>query len=444
MSGIIIPNEFSRHRVRCGTLSEWWPPMLDRLPLEVLVLVCRKQRDSQVFLVLARANCALRESIHKSAFLQQRAHLARNGIGWAQLLGISYAIPIPPVPLRPYPPQLTALHHYLRQTKCIDWAAGREGALLTLDTQVQISGVHLFSQMPDACLGIFHNDATFVYDAGPRPCPWMLQIFRAGAPEGRHYGMRSLEYIPKGSFVCVFWGNYEREYGSNTYFLGVTPKGEPPFVIDPTRRGNLARWINHSQTHPNLTPCLSRCADTTPDRMLVELYARRDIAAGEELLWDYWSVVHEGSFAASRFFKAPFPPGPGWPTDGAPWPDDARADGMSDEMLRTEGGECLAAVWAPCMPRLGEGDQPDERLGGHEWGLLQAAVEGLDVLAAQGLPPGPGSSREERRLSECPGVASLHAMAPLPRRWGSRDSAEMAFARGWFGEWWPEHDVVRD
>lgn len=57
-------------------------------------------------------------------------------------------------------------------------------------------------------------------------------------------------------------------------------------VIDGGRRGNDARWINHSCT-PN---CEAR---ESSDGTRVAIYALRDIPAGKELFYDYGLVTEE-------------------------------------------------------------------------------------------------------------------------------------------------------
>jgi SET domain-containing protein len=49
-------------------------------------------------------------------------------------------------------------------------------------------------------------------------------------------------------------------------------------VIDATRKGNSARWINHS--------CSPNCEVIEEDRRIF-IAARRDIGSGEELTYDY-------------------------------------------------------------------------------------------------------------------------------------------------------------
>ena len=54
-------------------------------------------------------------------------------------------------------------------------------------------------------------------------------------------------------------------------------------VIDASVRGNAARWINHS--------CAPNCETEEDDDGRVFIYAKRAIAAGEELTYDYKLTV---------------------------------------------------------------------------------------------------------------------------------------------------------
>jgi uncharacterized protein len=56
-------------------------------------------------------------------------------------------------------------------------------------------------------------------------------------------------------------------------------------VIDASRRGNAARWINHC--------CEPNCEAIEYDDGTVFIHARRTIRAGEELTYDY-GLVYEG------------------------------------------------------------------------------------------------------------------------------------------------------
>jgi len=58
------------------------------------------------------------------------------------------------------------------------------------------------------------------------------------------------------------------------------------YLIDANRKGNTARWINHS-CEPNCQAVIEEAADGNPrkDRVLIE--AIRNIKPGEELTYDY-------------------------------------------------------------------------------------------------------------------------------------------------------------
>ena len=57
------------------------------------------------------------------------------------------------------------------------------------------------------------------------------------------------------------------------------------FVVDGAKGGTAARYINHS--------CEPNC-ESLVVRRRVFIHALRDIASGEELLYDYWYVTDEG------------------------------------------------------------------------------------------------------------------------------------------------------
>lgn len=131
-----------------------------------------------------------------------------------------------------------------------------------------------------------------------------LQVFMT--PGGKGWGLRTLEELPKGAFVCEYVGEiltnselYERvsqskneehaypvlldaDWGSE----GVL-KDEDALCLDATNYGNVARFINH------------RCFDSTlveipvevetPDHHYYHLafFTTRKVEAMEELTWDY-------------------------------------------------------------------------------------------------------------------------------------------------------------
>jgi len=105
-------------------------------------------------------------------------------------------------------------------------------------------------------------------------------------------GVFALAYIPKGSRIIEYRGERissdeadaryaeEHERSSHTMLFAV----DEDIVIDATKAGNSARWINHS--------CAPNCETTDEDgRIFIE--ARRDIAPGEELTYDYNLILDE-------------------------------------------------------------------------------------------------------------------------------------------------------
>ncbi|XP_026421240.1 probable inactive histone-lysine N-methyltransferase SUVR2 isoform X1 [Papaver somniferum] len=132
-----------------------------------------------------------------------------------------------------------------------------------------------------------------------------LEVFLTG--EGKGWGIRSLENLPRGAFVCEYVGEivtntelYERNLrnsGNKRHTYPVTLdadwgseaglKDEEALCLDATVYGNVARFINH------------RCSDATLIDIPVEIetpdhhyyhiafFTSRNVEALEELTWDY-------------------------------------------------------------------------------------------------------------------------------------------------------------
>ncbi|XP_076910192.1 putative inactive histone-lysine N-methyltransferase SUVR2 [Bidens hawaiensis] len=132
-----------------------------------------------------------------------------------------------------------------------------------------------------------------------------LQVFMT--PGGKGWGLRTLEDLPKGAFVCEYVGEvltnaelYERVSKSSNKDEHAYPvlldadwaaeselKDEEALCLDATYYGNVARFINH------------RCFDSTlveipvevenPDHHYYHLafFTTRKVKALEELTWDY-------------------------------------------------------------------------------------------------------------------------------------------------------------
>ena len=105
-------------------------------------------------------------------------------------------------------------------------------------------------------------------------------------------GVFALTHIAKGARIVEYKGRLitdkeaDRRYGrihensAHTMLFSV----DGGLVIDATRRGNWARWINHS--------CAPNCEiEEEGHRVFIE--ARRDIRRGEEIAYDYNLQISE-------------------------------------------------------------------------------------------------------------------------------------------------------
>ncbi|KAJ4812188.1 SET-domain containing protein lysine methyltransferase family protein [Rhynchospora pubera] len=132
-----------------------------------------------------------------------------------------------------------------------------------------------------------------------------LQVFKTGEQKG--WGLRTMEDLPKGKFVCEYVGEiltnielYDRHLSSrgnkrHTYPVlldadwsteGVL-KDEEALCLDATYYGNVARFINHRCFDGNLIGIPVEIE--TPDHHYYHLafFTTRDVSAMEELTWDY-------------------------------------------------------------------------------------------------------------------------------------------------------------
>ena len=108
--------------------------------------------------------------------------------------------------------------------------------------------------------------------------------------EDRGWGLLALEDIPKGRFVIEYVGEVINEdelqarmeskerSTKHLYYLSLDGKD----TIDASRKGNLARFINHS-CEPN---CVTEKWLVLSENR-VGIFARVDIPAGTELTFDY-------------------------------------------------------------------------------------------------------------------------------------------------------------
>ncbi|MGH7823940.1 MAG: SET domain-containing protein [Candidatus Binatia bacterium] len=104
-----------------------------------------------------------------------------------------------------------------------------------------------------------------------------------------HKGTRIIEY--KGERISHEEADARyaemHEHSPHTMLFTV----DDEIVIDATRKGNSARWINHS--------CSPNCEVADEDRRIF-IEARRDIVIGEELTYDYNLQIGEPHTAAAK------------------------------------------------------------------------------------------------------------------------------------------------
>ncbi|XP_007575890.1 histone-lysine N-methyltransferase EHMT1 isoform X5 [Poecilia formosa] len=122
-----------------------------------------------------------------------------------------------------------------------------------------------------------------------------LQVFRTG---NKGWGVRTLQDIPQGSFVCEYVGEIISEGEADTrqndaYLFSLDDKPEDQYCIDARFYGNISRFLNH-MCEPNLFAC--RVFTTHQDLRFphIAFFASENVKAGEELGFNYgdhfWEV----------------------------------------------------------------------------------------------------------------------------------------------------------
>ncbi|KAK2978146.1 hypothetical protein RJ640_029140, partial [Escallonia rubra] len=132
-----------------------------------------------------------------------------------------------------------------------------------------------------------------------------LQVFMT--PGGKGWGLRTLEELPKGAFVCEYVGEvltnaelYDRVSHSSSKDKHAYPvlldadwssegvlKDEEALCLDATFYGNVGRFINHRCFDSNMVEIPVEVE--TPDHHYYHLafFTTRKVEALEELTWDY-------------------------------------------------------------------------------------------------------------------------------------------------------------
>jgi hypothetical protein len=119
--------------------------------------------------------------------------------------------------------------------------------------------------------------------------------------DSRGWGLCAGQFIKKGSFIIQYVGEIykvDSEIGQKrltkykslacTYLMS-TSNSE---VIDPTKKGNLARFINHS-----CNPSCETQKWNVQGEICIGIFAKRDIQEDEELTFDYRFDMHKTSLS---------------------------------------------------------------------------------------------------------------------------------------------------
>ncbi|GAB2242172.1 hypothetical protein Droror1_Dr00018947 [Drosera rotundifolia] len=130
-----------------------------------------------------------------------------------------------------------------------------------------------------------------------------LQVFLT--PEGKGWGLRTLEDLSKGAFVCEFVGeiltilelhqrNLRKSNAKHSYAVLLDAdwgsreiKDEQALCLDATSYGNVARFINHRCLDANLVNIPVEVDSTNHLYYRVAFFTARKVDALEELTWDY-------------------------------------------------------------------------------------------------------------------------------------------------------------
>ncbi|CAA7017501.1 unnamed protein product [Microthlaspi erraticum] len=141
-----------------------------------------------------------------------------------------------------------------------------------------------------------------------------LQVFFT--PNGKGWGLRTLEKLPKGAFVSEFAGEI---LTITEYCQRSKEKPTCPFVLDAhwgseelsgdnkslcldgTQYGNISRFINHRCLDANLIDIPVHVENTDPHYYHLAFFTTREIDAMEELTWDYGVEFNDHVYPTTPF-----------------------------------------------------------------------------------------------------------------------------------------------
>jgi len=146
-------------------------------------------------------------------------------------------------------------------------------------------------------------------------CTVSLCVFRTG--NGCGWGVKALQAIQKGSFVCEYVGEvikneeaekrgkvYDKEGRTYLFDLDYNDGEHCPYTVDAAMYGNVSHFINHS-CEPNLAvfAVWINCLD--PNLPKLALFATKNISKGEEITFDYMSQSLRGNSGSGTENSSP-------------------------------------------------------------------------------------------------------------------------------------------
>lgn len=137
-----------------------------------------------------------------------------------------------------------------------------------------------------------------------------LCVFRTAS--GCGWGVKALQVIKKGSFVCEYVGEvikneeaekrgkiYDAEGKTYLFDLDYNDREQNPFTVDAAVYGNISHFINHS-CEPNLAVFAVWINCLEPNLPKLALFATRNIRNGEEITFDYMCQSLKGKKNSSH------------------------------------------------------------------------------------------------------------------------------------------------
>ncbi|XP_069687279.1 histone-lysine N-methyltransferase SUV39H2 isoform X2 [Periplaneta americana] len=141
-------------------------------------------------------------------------------------------------------------------------------------------------------------------------CMVKLCVFRTST--GCGWGVKALQSIKKGSFVCEYVGEvisneeaekrgkiYDAEGRTYLFDLDYNENEQNPFTVDAAVYGNVSHFINHS-CEPNLAVYAVWINCLEPNLPKLALFATRNIKDGEEITFDYMCQFLKGNNNAPK------------------------------------------------------------------------------------------------------------------------------------------------